>query len=126
VNKKIQIFINYTSLVTNLVHEYPIDPDRILRLTSQLKEELYPLDFSEFTEEELKILGFAYFDKDLLVAPKWVFPYMKEGQTLTSISGSKVVVGKDYIDDDTRFGRIAYGITKQELRDATIQNILTT
>lgn len=33
-----------------------------------------------------------------------------EGTQLVSINGRRVVVGKDYIDNDTRMGYLAYGM----------------
>jgi hypothetical protein len=35
---------------------------------------------------------------------------IQDGTELVSIGGRRVVVGKDYIDNDTRFGYLAYGI----------------
>jgi hypothetical protein len=38
------------------------------------------------------------------------------GTVLTSIFGDKVTVGTDYIDTDTRFGYIAYGLTSKQFK----------
>jgi hypothetical protein len=40
---------------------------------------------------------------------------LPDGTVLRSISGEVVVKGRDYIDDDTRAGRTAYGL--QDRRD---------
>lgn len=61
--------------------------------------------------------------------PLWLFtpdelnqlPY---GTRLESISGNFVVKGKDYIDDETRFGHIAFGIRnpfQHELKETFIE-----
>ena len=47
--------------------------------------------------------------------PVWLFTVdefsqLPDGMELTSITGEKVVKGKDKIDDDTRFGHMAYGV----------------
>jgi len=39
------------------------------------------------------------------------FEQLPDGIELTSINGDTVVKGTDYIDMDTRFGYIAFGIT---------------
>jgi hypothetical protein len=38
------------------------------------------------------------------------FEQLPDGTELTSISGDSKIKGKDYIDMDTRFGHIAYGV----------------
>lgn len=38
------------------------------------------------------------------------------GTVLTSIMGDKAVVGEDYIDTDTRFGYIAYGLYSTQFK----------
>ena len=38
------------------------------------------------------------------------YEQLPDGVELTSISGDTKVKGKDYIDMDTRFGHIAYGV----------------
>ena len=38
------------------------------------------------------------------------FNYLPDGIELRSIRGDKVIKGKDYIDDDVRFGHIAFGV----------------
>lgn len=38
------------------------------------------------------------------------FELLPDGIKLESISGNKKIKGKDYINDDTRFGHMAYGV----------------
>lgn len=38
------------------------------------------------------------------------FEQLPDGIELTSISGTKVTKGVDYIDQDTRFGYLAFGV----------------
>ena len=47
--------------------------------------------------------------------PLWLitpeeFELLPDGLELECISGHKMIKGKDYFDDDTRFGCLAYGI----------------
>lgn len=39
---------------------------------------------------------------------------LQNGTEVVSISGETKVVGVDYIDDDTRFGFLAYGILRDD------------
>jgi len=48
-------------------------------------------------------------DKLWLFTPE-EYNRIPDGTVLTSISGERVTKGTDYIDMDTRFGHIAYGI----------------
>ena len=43
-----------------------------------------------------------------LITPKQ-FEHVPDGYELTSISGNKLVKGRDYIDDNIRYGYLAYG-----------------
>ena len=38
------------------------------------------------------------------------------GTILTSVMGNKAVVGQDFIDTDTRFGYVAYGLTEDQFK----------
>ena len=55
----------------------------------------------------------AWWDKEhklLLITPE-EFAELPDGTELTSILGSKAIKGQDYIDDDTRAGHLAFGVT---------------
>lgn len=59
-------------------------------------------------------------DGDLWLFTPEELEQLPDGIELTSIMGKKVVKGRDYIDDDTRGGHLAYGIRepfKHELKD---------
>lgn len=49
-------------------------------------------------------------DEKLCLFTPEEFEQLPDGTELTSISGGTKVKGKDYIDMDTRFGHIAYGV----------------
>ena len=82
------------------------------------------VDFSKYSINELASFGFGNYDGNLLLVPERLFKYVKSGSELISISGSKKVVGVDYIDLDTRSGYLAYGLSKSQLRDSKINEIL--
>ena len=86
---------------------------------------------SDLTEAQVKELGWPkWSDEDeLTLIPFYLYDYLEYGQTLTSISGDKKIVtpgynsglpsypdsNPNYIDNDHRFGFLAYGFyPKQE------------
>lgn len=110
---------------SNLINYYTIN--RVPKLFQQITNELKDIDFTQFTEDELKSLGFNKWDDEencLMLAPRWVFLIMKPGTELTSISGNVKIFGIDEIDMDARFGITAWGFTKSQLRDRKISNFL--
>ena len=54
--------------------------------------------------------GMCSWDGHLYLIPLSDYSNWPDGVELTSITGNKRVKGKDYIDDDTRGGLLAYGI----------------
>lgn len=52
----------------------------------------------------------APWDEELYLFTPEEYEQLPDGIELTSISGDSKVKGKDYIDMDTRFGHIAYGV----------------
>jgi hypothetical protein len=55
----------------------------------------------------------AFWDRDrelVLLTPN-EFDSLPDGTELTCIDGEVAVKGRDYIDDDLRFGHMAYGVT---------------
>ena len=124
----IRIFKNYCnqlSVVTiEMIDHKETKLDRLSKLFKMLENEFKDVDFKRFTSNELKELGFSFWDEELMLAPPWVIKVCKEGTTLTSISGDTKIKGIEEIDTDTRFGMTAYGLTLSELRDGKIENIL--
>lgn len=48
--------------------------------------------------------------KELWLFPFWLVPFVPEGFPVVAIDGERLTWKRDEIDDDTRFGCIAYGI----------------
>lgn len=76
------------------------------------REHLDALDFGLWTDEQDDpVCG-------LRLIPLWLYPYLRPGQVLTSISGDHVTVGEyytdpdkpGYVDNDNRGGYLAYGV----------------
>ena len=58
----------------------------------------------------------AWWDKEKtlwLLTPE-EFKELPDGTELMCIFGEKHIKGKDYIEQDTRFGHLAYGLNKKE------------
>lgn len=75
-------------------------------------DEIKKIDFSQITESEAEILGFRRFSSEsyLYLVPLWLYEALPDGTELISIMGDKAVKGKDYIDNDVRFGCLGYGM----------------
>ena len=67
-------------------------------------------DYRTLTMLDLVSFGFGNWDGGLALVPGEWHDRLPNGLVLECISGEEVTVGKDYIDDDIRFGCLAYGI----------------
>jgi hypothetical protein len=76
------------------------------------------MDFFNATAEQLEAAGWRRWSKetDLWLCPEKQFAALPDGIALYCISGSVHVKGRDRIDDDTRFGLLAYGIIPGKTR----------
>lgn len=86
------------------------------------QRQLYDFDPYQMTLDELKELGFGQWDDNLYLVPLWLHPFLKSGVKLTDIGGGSMAVSYDEkgqcnIDNDTRFGMLAYGISECEALD---------
>lgn len=74
------------------------------------------IDFSNLTREEAVSLRFGKWDEDsgLYLIPLYLLPIVPIGTELTSISGDTVIYDGSNVDNDVRFGCIAYGINIPE------------
>lgn len=89
-------------------------------LRDQIIEKLGRVSLDGLTKEEADSLDFGKWDEAdaLRLAPIWLYPFLCPGDALCSIGGETVVVGEDYtnrdadgyIDNDQRFGYLAYGV----------------
>lgn len=78
------------------------------------------IDFTKLTVEEAKELRFRRWDEDLpnlWLFPLWLVPIIPNGLEVMSISGHKFIYEKDKVDNDIRFGCVAYGVEiKEEMK----------
>ena len=71
------------------------------------------IDFNHLTRKEARELRFCTWSEEtpnLYLIPLYLLPIITIGTELTSISGDKIVYDGTNIDNDIRFGCIAYGI----------------
>jgi hypothetical protein len=89
-----------------------------IKSLKRVQEEFKKVDFTELSEDELRDLGFSKWSEEELpgvwLVPLYLYPCIPDGTELTSIFGEKAVKGTDEIDNDVRFGCLAYGITVKE------------
>lgn len=77
------------------------------------------IDFTKLTVEEAKELRMKRWDDempDLWLFPLYLVPIIPEGLEITYISGEKGVYKPGEMDNDIRFGCVAYGIEIKEDR----------
>ncbi len=76
-----------------------------------------PIDFSTVTTDELLQRGWRWWTKEsgVLLCSAVDFDNVPDGTIMTSISGRVVRKGVDYIDDDTRFGCLAFGVVRSDV-----------
>jgi len=98
--------------------------EEITSLYKKIVEEFKDIDFTVFTEIELKKLGFKMWDDDVILAPMWVLDCLPDGTEMLSITGEKIIIGKEELDNDIRMGVTAYGFNRSQLRSSKIEEIL--
>lgn len=131
----IQMYNNYKSMLSHTVGQilsYKESWDdefcrsEINKCYEALVSEFKDIEFTKFTEDELKQLDFKFWDEDLLLMPVWAIDFLKEGMEVHSINGQSIIINKgDKLSKDSRFGSTAYGFKKSQLRDVKLERILS-
>lgn len=86
-------------------------------------------DWDNLTVEDAMNLRFQLWDEetpDLYLIPLYLLPILPIGMEVTSISGEKIINDGANLDNDIRFGCIAYGITipkRRESKEDSVQKI---
>lgn len=89
----------------------------------KVKDALAHWSGTEIPLSTLKKLGFKGWDEvpegepTLWLVPLWMVPCLPDGLELTSINDEKIVVGRDALDDDERFGCVSYGVLLRDEED---------
>lgn len=71
-----------------------------------------PINPADLTEAEMRELGFGKWSKEdpMSLIPLWLFPFLPDEVDCGSISGEKRILKKSEMDNDHRFGCLAYGV----------------
>lgn len=75
------------------------------------------IDWNNLTREEALELRFKLWDEeqpDLYLIPLYLLPIVPFGTELTSITGDKILYNGHNVDNDVRFGCVAFGIEIKE------------
>lgn len=127
------IMTNYKRMCSDMVSNistYESWSDEFCRkqikdLYGKIIKEFDNIDFTQFSSDELKTFDFKWFDENLLCMPIWAIQCLPNGAVITCIDGEEKVYQKGVtkLDDDTRFGVTAYGFTKAQLRDSSLEEL---
>lgn len=75
-------------------------------------KELFGIQPVELTEDEMTDLGFGKWSEEtpMRLIPLWLFPFLAEEIETECIDGEKKLTKKSEMDNDNRFGCLAYGV----------------
>lgn len=81
-------------------------------------DEVKNIDPNDMTAEELEERGFGKWDddSDIMLIPLWMLPFLPNEVKTTDIMG-KDHTKKSEIDNDNRFGYLAYGVVPKDVRE---------
>lgn len=67
---------------------------------------------AEMTDKQLEELGFGRWSDEtpMRLIPLWLFPFLAEDIEIECIDGEKMTTKKSEMDNDNRFGCLAYGV----------------
>ena len=104
---QIEMACEYYHEPNDIYTEIKIARDKFLE---KLKDEI---DFNNLSEQEAKELRFGKWseeDPTLYLIPIWLFPILPVGTKLTCINGEDIVYDGHNVNNDVRFGCLAYGV----------------
>jgi hypothetical protein len=75
-------------------------------------EDFFGINPSDMTGQEMADLGFGLWSEDnpMRLIPLWLFPFLADEFESECIDGEKQVMRKADMDNDNRFGCLAYGV----------------
>lgn len=84
----------------------------IREIPAKALEKFGPLNIELLTESQMKELGFGKWDEKSQgnLIPLWLFPFLLEEIVTECIDGEKSILKKSEMDDDHRFGYLAYSV----------------
>ena len=107
----------------NIIEDTTVDYNQSER-NSKLLDSIGRVNVMDLTSEQAKGLGFGLWDEEtnLHLIPFFLYDFLEYGQTFTSIGGDDRIVtpgyqdtnSGSYIDNDHRFGCLAYGFVPKD------------
>lgn len=123
-NGKFSALCNIRNYLTNMAAEviqwkHPQETVFHKDRLAALEKEHNKYDPKELTLEQAQQLGFKRWDKTnkLMLAPLWIVPFLVDKLEVADITepNTPVHVDKKDLDDDARYGCVAWGLTFDEL-----------
>lgn len=100
--------------------------EKLREAVTDAKRDVATISVMGFTNAQCRDLGFGLWDEEsgIRLLPVWLYPFLHNGDVLTSIGGETVIVrdgydnidnfsrdgARHYINNNCRFGCLAYGI----------------
>jgi hypothetical protein len=103
---------DYIDYYEKLTEFHNIDTD-VFKL--KIVEYFGKIDYYKFSWDELLKIGFATWDDNLILIPKYQYPCIIEGTILKNINGDEIIFEEGVTDDDDRFGYLSFGLSKEKL-----------
>lgn len=104
---QIEMAIEYYHEPNDIYTEIKIARKKFLE---KLKDEI---DFNNLSKQEaieLRFVKWSEEDPSLYLIPIWLLPILPVGMKLTCINGEDIVYDGNNVDNDVRFGCLAYGV----------------
>jgi hypothetical protein len=104
----------------NWSHEFATEqirdfPEDVKEMTDG--NELFGIQPSELTDSEMIDLGFGKWTEDnpMRLIPLWLLPFLADEIETECIDGEKKLLKKSGMDNDNRFGCLAYGVIPKSI-----------
>ena len=109
VNRAAEV-MNYTNWSDELAAK------QIREISEVLADKIGKINIAELTAPQMDDLGFGRWSKDNLMRliPLWLFKFLPDEIESECIDGTKAVLKTAEMDNDNRFGCLAYGIWPYE------------
>jgi hypothetical protein len=117
-NQKVINNLTWFANVSAELYVYGGSGKRKLKHLKEMQDKLYDalrsnIDLTKLTVEEAKEMRFKRWSEeepDLYLFPLWIVPIIPEGFIVHTIGNRELEYHKDCMDNDIRFGCVAYGI----------------
>jgi hypothetical protein len=76
---------------------------------------------SDLTDDEMLELGFGKWEEGnpIRLIPLYLFPFLADEMEIEDINGEKSIMKKSDMDNDQRFGCLAYGVIPKDKRQSS-------